>query len=105
MIKETTDGKTKKVIIEYDTNKYRLIKSKVINGGYTLSLIKKYRRCACCNNKVYKENWGGHILKKEYRDRRRAVIYREDQKDFLCNKCLNPNVRMAMEVLGLCNRK
>ena len=105
MIKEIDNKTSKKVILEYDPNKYRLIKSKVINGGYTLSLIRKYQRCSCCGDKVYKENWGGHILKKEYRDRRKAVIYKQEQKDFVCNKCIKPEVRRAMELLGYCNRK
>ena len=105
MITETTDGKTKKVILEYDSNKYKLVKSKTILGGYTLSLVRKYHRCSCCNTKITSENWGKHLLKKEYRDRRRAVIYKEDQKELVCNYCADPLVRKTMEALGYCNRK
>lgn len=95
----------RQLIIDYDDKKQKVIKSSNIGGGYVISVQPLYRRCASCGGKVTEKNWGGNILKREYRNRRYALIYKQEQKDFVCNVCLNPTTRKMMRVLGLTNRK
>ena len=95
----------RQLIIDYDDKKQEVIKRESINGDIVICLQSLYKICASCGGKVTIENWGGHILKRKYRNRSNVVIYKQDQKDFVCNKCLNPTTRKMMRVLGLTNRK
>ena len=95
----------KQIIIEYDTNKQEIRKTKTLLGDLVISVVSKYYRCCSCGCKVNQENWGGHILTRECRKRNQVVIYKSDQKELVCNVCLNPNVRRTIRVLGLTKRK
>ena len=95
----------KQIIIEYDDDIQTIKKSKGLMGDLVISVSRKFYRCASCGCKVNKKNWGGHILKPKYRNKKYALIFKQDQKDFVCNVCLRPDVRATMRALGLGNRK
>ena len=95
----------KELIIKYDSKRQIIKKTTNSFGDVMIVITNKYRTCKSCGADVDIKNWGGKILNREYSKRDSCVIWREDQKDFVCNVCLNPNVRRTLRKLGLTNRK